>query len=226
MKLILLGKPGSGKGTQARLIQKQYGIPQISTGDILRAIVREGGDLGKRVKELIDAGNFVPDDMIVDLVKRRISRPDCEKGFVLDGFPRTIPQVGAIRDACIFVEAVLCIEVPDEEIIRRMSGRFIHLASGRTYHANFNPPEEEGRDDETGEALIQREDDREEAIVRKRLDVYCDLTQPLVGYYQKWENSGDTMAPNNININGVGKISEVRDRIFNALDEMPASRSV
>jgi adenylate kinase len=219
MRLILLGGPGAGKGTQANLVKERYQIPQISTGDMLRAALKEGTELGLKAKEYMDAGKLVPDDVIIGLVKERIKEPDCESGFLFDGFPRTIPQADAMKEAGVPIEAVVDIDVPDEEIIKRMSGRRVHLSSGRTYHIVFNPPKEEGKDDETGEPLIQRDDDKE-ATVRKRLDVYHAQTEPLVGYYKDWQESGDPAAPRYIRIEGVGKVDEIRDQIFTALDDL------
>ncbi|MGD9081064.1 MAG: adenylate kinase [Desulfobacterales bacterium] len=219
MRLILLGGPGAGKGTQANLVKEKYQIPQISTGDMLRAALKEGTELGLKAKEYMDAGKLVPDDVIIGLVKERIKEPDCESGFLFDGFPRTIPQADAMKEAGVPIEAVVDIDVPDEEIIKRMSGRRVHLASGRTYHIVFNPPKEEGKDDETGEPLIQRDDDKEETV-RKRLDVYHAQTEPLVGYYKDWEESGESAAPKYIRIDGVGKVDEIRDQIFVALDNL------
>ena len=219
MRLILLGGPGAGKGTQANLVKERYQIPQISTGDMLRAALKEGTELGLKAKEYMDAGKLVPDDVIIGLVKERIKEPDCESGFLFDGFPRTIPQADAMKEAGVPIEAVVDIDVPDEEIIKRMSGRRVHLASGRTYHIVFNPPKEEGKDDETGEPLIQRDDDKEETV-RKRLDVYHAQTEPLVGYYKDWEESAEPAAPKYIRINGVGKVDEIRDQIFAALDNL------
>jgi adenylate kinase len=219
MRLILLGGPGAGKGTQANLIKDRYRIPQISTGDMLRAALKEGTELGLKAKDYMDAGKLVPDDVIIGLVKERIKEPDCENGFLFDGFPRTIPQADAMKEAAVPIEAVVDIDVPDEEIIKRMSGRRVHLASGRTYHVVFNPPREEGKDDETGEPLIQRDDDKEETV-RKRLDVYHAQTEPLVGYYKDWEESGESAAPKYIRIHGVGKVDEIRDQIFTALDDL------
>jgi len=217
MRLILLGGPGAGKGTQANLIKNRYQIPQISTGDMLRAALKEGTELGLKAKEYMDAGKLVPDDVIIGLVKERIKGADCKKGFLFDGFPRTIPQADAMKDAGVPIEAVVDIDVPDAEIIKRMSGRRVHLASGRTYHVVFNPPKVEGKDDETGEPLIQRDDDKEETV-RKRLDVYHAQTEPLVDYYKNWEKSGDSAAPLYIRIDGVGKVDQIRDQIFAALD--------
>jgi adenylate kinase len=219
MRLILLGGPGAGKGTQANLIKDKYQIPQISTGDMLRAAVAAGTELGKEAKKFMDAGGLVPDDVIIGLVKERITEPDCEKGFLFDGFPRTIPQAEAMKEAGVPIEAVVDIDVPDEEIIKRMSGRRAHLASGRTYHVIFNPPKEEGKDDVTGEPLVQRDDDKEETV-RKRLDVYHDQTEPLIGYYKDWEATGEAAAPKYVKIDGVGKVDEIKDQIFTALDKM------
>jgi adenylate kinase len=219
MRLILLGGPGAGKGTQANLIKDRYGIPQISTGDMLRAALKEGTELGLKAKDYMDSGKLVPDDVIIGLVKERIKEPDCENGFLFDGFPRTIPQADAMKEAGVPIEAVVDIDVPDAEIIKRMSGRRVHLASGRTYHIVFNPPKEAGKDDETGEPLIQRDDDKEETV-RKRLDVYHAQTEPLVGYYKNWEESGESAAPKYIRIDGVGKVDEIRDQIFTALDDL------
>jgi adenylate kinase len=219
MRLILLGGPGAGKGTQANLVKDKYQIPQISTGDMLRAALKEGTELGLKAKEYMDAGKLVPDDVIIGLVKERIKEPDCKSGFLFDGFPRTIPQADAMKEAGVPIEAVVDIDVPDEEIIKRMSGRRVHLASGRTYHIVFNPPKEEGKDDETGEPLIQRDDDQEETV-RKRLDVYHAQTEPLVGYYKDWEKSGESAAPKYIRIDGVGKVDEIRGQIYAALDSL------
>jgi adenylate kinase len=219
MRLILLGGPGAGKGTQANYIKEKYQIPQISTGDMLRAAVKAGTDLGKKAKAYMDTGKLVPDDVIIGLVEQRIKEPDCQKGFLFDGFPRTIPQADAMKEAGVPIEAVVDIDVPDEEIIKRMSGRRVHLASGRTYHVIFNPPKEAGKDDVTGEPLIQREDDKE-ATVRKRLDVYHQQTEPLIGYYKNWEKSGDSDAPQYIPIEGVGKVEEIKDQIFSRLENL------
>jgi adenylate kinase len=219
MRLILLGGPGAGKGTQANFVKENYQIPQISTGDMLRAALKEGTELGLKAKEYMDAGKLVPDDVIIGLVKERIKEPDCEKGFLFDGFPRTIPQADALKEAGVPVEAVVDIDVPDAEIIKRMSGRRVHLASGRTYHVVFNPPKEEGKDDVTGEPLIQRDDDHEETV-RKRLDVYHAQTEPLIDYYKDWENTGESVAPKYIRIEGVGKVEEIRNQIYAALDNL------
>jgi len=217
MRLILLGGPGAGKGTQANHIKENYQIPQISTGDMLRAAVKAGTELGLKAKEYMDAGGLVPDDVIIGLVKERIKESDCEKGFLFDGFPRTIPQADAMKEAGVPIDAVVDINVPDEEIIKRMSGRRAHLASGRTYHIVFNPPKEEGKDDVTGEPLVQRDDDKEETV-RKRLEVYHDQTEPLIDYYKNWQSSGQAGAPQYVRIEGVGKVEEIRDSVFAALD--------
>ena len=219
MRLILLGGPGAGKGTQANYIKENYQIPQISTGDMLRAAVKAGTELGLKAKEYMDSGGLVPDDVIIGLVKERIKEPDCEKGFLFDGFPRTIPQADAMKEARVPIDAVVDINVPDEEIIKRMSGRRAHLASGRTYHIIFNPPKEEGKDDVTGEPLVQRDDDKEETV-RKRLEVYHDQTEPLIDYYKRWESTGEAGAPQYVRIEGVGKVAEIRDRIFSVLDKI------
>ena len=219
MRLILLGGPGAGKGTQANHIKDRYQIPQISTGDMLRAAVKAGTKLGKEAKGYMDAGGLVPDGVIIGLVKERIKEADCENGFLFDGFPRTIPQADAMKEAGVPIDAVVDIDVPDDEIIKRMSGRRAHLASGRTYHVVFNPPKEEGKDDVTGEPLVQRDDDKEETV-RKRLEVYHDQTEPLIGYYQKWEGSGQAGAPRYIKVQGVGGVDQIRDQIFASLDPM------
>ena len=222
MRLILLGGPGAGKGTQANFIKDKYQIPQISTGDMLRAAIKAGSDLGKKAKGFMDSGGLVPDDVIIGLVKERIKEADCQKGFLFDGFPRTIPQADAMKDAGVALDAVVDINVPDGEIIKRMSGRRVHLASGRTYHITFNPPKEDGKDDVTGEALIQRDDDKEETV-RNRLDVYHAQTEPLVDYYKNWESSGESSAPKYIRIEGVGKVEDIREQIYSALDQLQTS---
>jgi adenylate kinase len=219
MRLILLGGPGAGKGTQANYIKENYQIPQISTGDMLRAAVKAGTELGLKAKGYMDSGGLVPDDVIIGLVKERIKEADCKKGFLFDGFPRTIPQADAMKEAGVPIDAVVDIDVPDEEIIKRMSGRRVHLASGRTYHVVFNPPREAGKDDVTGEPLIQRDDDQE-ATVRTRLEVYHSQTEPLVDYYKSWRSSGKAAAPQYIRIAGVGRVEEIRDQIFTALDNL------
>ncbi len=219
MRLILLGGPGAGKGTQANFIKEKYGIPQISTGDMLRAAVKAGTALGMEAKGYMDSGGLVPDEVIIGLVKERIQEPDCEKGFLFDGFPRTIPQADAMKEAGVPIEAVVDIDVPDDEIIKRMSGRRAHLASGRTYHIIYNPPKEEGKDDVTGEPLVQRDDDKEETV-KKRLDVYHDQTEPLIDYYKKWEATGEAAAPKYCHINGVGSLEDITKQIFTALDNI------
>ncbi|MHB1238357.1 MAG: adenylate kinase [Gallionella sp.] len=213
MKLILLGPPGAGKGTQANYIKDKFNIPQISTGDMLRAAAKAGTPLGLAAKKVSDAGNLVSDDIIIGLVKERIKEPDCANGFLLDGFPRTIPQAQAIKDAGIKIDFVVVIEVADSAIIQRMSGRRMHLPSGRTYHMEFNPPKVGGRDDVTGEELVQRPDDAEDTVI-KRLSVYHDQTQPLVDYYTAWQKSGDAKAPKCVKIPGVGSVEKVRGQIF------------
>jgi adenylate kinase len=216
MRLILLGGPGAGKGTQAAFITQRHGIPQISTGDMLRAAVKAGTPLGRAAGEIMDRGDLVSDDIIIALVKERIAAPDCTNGFLFDGFPRTIPQAEAMRNSGVPIEHVVELAVDDNVIIDRMSGRRVHLPSGRTYHVKFNPPKTPGRDDVTGEALIQREDDCEETV-RKRLGVYHQQTEPLVRYYRDWAAKGDGRAPKYHRIDGLGKVEEVRDRIFAAL---------
>lgn len=216
MKLILLGAPGAGKGTQANYIKEKFSIPQISTGDMLRAHVKAGTELGKQAKAIMDAGGLVSDDIIIGMVKTRIQEVDCANGFLFDGFPRTIPQAQAMRDAGIAIDFVVEIDVPDAEIIQRMSGRRIHPASGRSYHVVFNPPKVAGKDDETGEDLVQRPDDAEETV-KKRLDVYHDQTKPLVNYYNDWQQSGAADAPKCVKIAGVGSVDNIRDQVFAAL---------
>ena len=216
MRLILLGPPGAGKGTQANYIKEKFNIPQISTGDMLRAAAKAGTPLGIAAKKLMDAGNLVSDGIIISLVKERIKEPDCANGFLLDGFPRTIPQAQAIKDAGIDVDFVVEIAVPDSAVIQRMSGRRVHMPSGRTYHIAFNPPKVEGKDDLTGEELVQRPDDVEDTVI-KRLSVYHDQTQPLIDFYTEWEKSGDAKAPKCVKIPGVGGVEKIRDQIFAAL---------
>jgi adenylate kinase len=217
MRLILLGPPGAGKGTQANYIKEKFNIPQISTGDMLRAAFKAGTPLGIAAKKVIDTGNLVSDGIIIGLVKERIKEPDCANGFLFDGFPRTLPQAQAMKDMGIPIDFVVELEVPDSAIIRRMSGRRVHLASGRTYHAEFNPPKVEGKDDITGEDLVQRADDAEDTVI-KRLTVYHDQTKPLVDYYTAWAKSGDLTAPKCVSIPGNGKVEKIRDLIFAALD--------
>jgi adenylate kinase len=216
MRLILLGAPGAGKGTQAAFICRRFGIPQISTGDMLRAAVKAGTPLGLAAKQVMDAGGLVGDDIIIGLVKERIAQPDCASGFLFDGFPRTIPQADAMKHAGVKLDVVLEIDVPDAAIVERMSGRRVHMASGRTYHVRFNPPKVEGQDDATGEPLIQRDDDREETV-KKRLAVYHSQTRPLVDYYSSWAASGDPLAPRYRRIDGTGSVDDITARALAAL---------
>ena len=216
MRLILLGAPGAGKGTQATFICQRYGIPQISTGDMLRAAVKAGTEMGLAAKKVMDSGALVGDDIIIGLVKERIAQPDCKNGFLFDGFPRTIVQADAVKNAGVNLDLVLEIDVPDEAIIERMSGRRVHVASGRTYHVKFNPPKVAGKDDLTGEDLMQRADD-EEATVRNRLAVYQKQTRPLVDYYSEWASSGRPGAPRYRKINGTGTVDEITGRALAAL---------
>jgi adenylate kinase len=216
MRLILLGAPGAGKGTQATFICQKYGIPQISTGDMLRAAVKAGTPLGVEAKKVMDAGGLVSDDLIINLVKERIAQPDCAKGFLFDGFPRTIPQADAMKAAGVKIDYVLEIDVPFDAIIERMSGRRSHTASGRTYHVKYNPPQVEGKDDVTGEPLIQRDDDKEETV-RKRLEVYSAQTRPLVDYYANWAKTAADAAPQYRAISGMGGVDAITERAFKAL---------
>ncbi len=216
MKLILLGGPGAGKGTQAGFIKEKFNIPQISTGDMLRAAVKAGTPLGLEAKKIMDAGGLVSDDIILGLVDERLKEPDCANGYLLDGFPRTIPQAEGMTARGINVEYVLEINVDDDEIIRRMSGRRVHPDSGRTYHIVFNPPKVEGKDDKTGEDLIQRDDDQEDTV-RKRLSIYHEQTEPLVEFYSSWADRGGEGAPKYARVEGVGGVEEIRDRSYAAL---------
>ncbi|MCY1234649.1 adenylate kinase [compost metagenome] len=220
MRLILLGAPGAGKGTQAKFICEKFAIPQISTGDMLRAAVKAGTPLGVEAKKVMDAGGLVSDDIIIGLVKDRLKQDDCKNGYLFDGFPRTIPQAEAMKEAGVAIDYVLEIDVPFDAIIERMSGRRVHVASGRTYHVKYNPPKAEGIDDETGEALIQRDDDKEETV-KKRLDVYSQQTRPLVDYYSDWAVKGDASAkvapPKYRKISGVGNVDEITAQVFDAL---------
>jgi len=216
MRLILLGAPGAGKGTQAAFICKRFGIPQISTGDMLRAAVKAGSPLGLAAKQVMDSGALVGDDIIIGLVQERIAQPDCANGFLFDGFPRTIPQADAMKAAGVKLDVVLEIDVPDEVIVERVTGRLFHIASGRSYHAKFNPPKAAGVDDVTGEPLVQRDDDKE-ATVRKRLEVYQAQTRPLVDYYGAWAATGDTQAPRYAKISGLGSVDEITARALAAL---------
>lgn len=215
MRTILLGPPGAGKGTQAQVIMEAYGIPQISTGDMLRAAVKSGSELGQQVKSVMDSGALVSDDLIISLVKERIAQPDCEKGFLFDGFPRTIPQAEALVDAGVQIDSVLEITVPDAEIVSRLSGRRVHPSSGRVYHVDHNPPKNEGLDNETGEPLIQREDDKEETVSH-RLAVYHEQTEPLVGFYKALEQSGE-IAPKYLSVEGVGSVEDISNKVLAAL---------
>ena len=217
MRLILLGPPGAGKGTQAAYIMEKYNIPQISTGDMLRAAVKDGTDLGLEAKKFMDAGGLVPDAVIIGLVKERIKQDDCANGFLFDGFPRTIPQANALSDAGVDIDYVVEIDVNDEEIIKRLSGRRVHPESGRTYHVLFNAPKVEGIDDVSGERLVQRDDDQEDTI-KKRLEVYHEQTELLIGYYSALTQKTDGHAPKYKKFKGIGSLESIRDKIFEALD--------
>lgn len=216
MRIILLGMPGAGKGTQAQFLMDRFGIPQVSTGDMLRAAIKAASPLGVEAKGYMDKGELVPDRVVIELVKQRVHEPDCARGYIVDGFPRTIPQAEALRDAGIDVDFIVEIEVGDQEILRRMSGRRVHPGSGRTYHVDYNPPKVPGKDDVTGEPLVQRADDNEETV-RKRIATYHSQTKPLVAYYLKWADSGDPRAPKYVNIYGRGSVEHIRDKIFAAL---------
>ena len=216
MRLILLGPPGAGKGTQATHIKEKFGIPQISTGDMLRAAVKAGTPMGIAAKKVMDSGALVSDDIIIGLVQDRLKEPDCSNGYLFDGFPRTTPQADAMKHAGVVIDFVLEIEVPDSAIIERMSGRRVHVASGRTYHLKFNPPKIPGIDDVSGEALIQRDDDKEQTVT-KRLDVYHTQTEQLVGYYSDWASAGLAGAPKYRKISGIGPVDEIKQRAFSAL---------
>ncbi len=222
MRLILLGAPGAGKGTQAQFIREHYGIPQISTGDMLRAAVKAQTPLGIAAKKVMDTGALVSDDIIIGLVEERLKQPDCEKGYLFDGFPRTIPQADAMKHANVAIDHVLEIAVPDGDIIERITGRRVHPGSGRVYHVRFNPPKADGVDDATGEPLIQRDDDRED-VVRKRLEVYHQQTEVLIGYYSDWamrgSRAGEPAAPTYRKVIGTGSVEEIRQRVFEALGE-------
>lgn len=217
MRLILLGAPGAGKGTQAQFICERFSIPQISTGDMLRAAVKDGSELGLKVKEIMTSGGLVSDDIIIELVKERIAQPDCAKGFLFDGFPRTIPQADAMKDGGVKLDHVLEIAVADEEIVKRLAGRRVHPGSGRVYHTEYNPPKEAGKDDVTGEALIQRDDDRE-STVRNRLAVYHEQTAPLVDYYQAWAKEDPSVAPAYHRVEGVGSVNDITRQVIEALE--------
>jgi adenylate kinase len=216
MRLILLGPPGAGKGTQAAFLTQHFGIPQISTGDMLRAAVKAGTPLGIEAKKVMDAGGLVSDEIIIGLVQDRLKQADCSNGYLFDGFPRTIPQADALKSAGVKLDYVVEIEVPEEDIIERMSGRRVHQPSGRSYHVRFNPPKTEGRDDVTGEELIQRDDDREETV-RNRLSVYREQTRPLVDYYSTWAQQDSAGAPKYRKISGVGAVDEIKSRLFEAV---------
>ena len=216
MRIILLGMPGAGKGTQARFLMEKCGIPQISTGDMLRAAIKSGTPLGAQARSYMDRGALVPDEIVIALVRERVKAEDCLRGFIVDGFPRTIPQAEALRQVGIDIDFVLNIDVSDEEILRRMSGRFVHPASGRSYHVVFNPPRVAGKDDVTGDALVQRDDDKEETV-KKRITTYHAQTKPLVEYYSRWAQSGDARAPRYARIDGNGSVDEIRGRLLAAL---------
>jgi adenylate kinase len=217
MRVILLGGPGAGKGTQAGSIKTHFGIPQISTGDMLRSHVNAGTELGLAAKKIMDEGGLVSDEIIMGMVKERISEPDCEPGFLFDGFPRTLAQADALKEVGVRLDAVVEIDVPDEEIIKRMAGRRVHPASGRTYHVEYNPPKQAGQDDETGEPLVQREDDKEETV-RARLKVYHEQTEPLIAYYSAWAEKGGDGAPRYLRVDGVGSVEAIRDQIIAGLE--------
>lgn len=216
MRVILLGAPGAGKGTQAQFIKNKYNIPQISTGDMLRAAIKAGTELGKQTKIVMDAGDLVSDEIIIGLVKERVAETDCINGYLLDGFPRTIPQADAMKENGIDVDYVMEIDVPDDEIINRLGGRRVHQASGRVYHTVYNPPKNEGVDDQTGEALVQREDDKKETV-QKRLNIYHDQTSPLIAYYSDWAETKDKHAPIYAKILGSGSVDDIKKRAFEAL---------
>ncbi|SEN49136.1 Adenylate kinase [Duganella sp. CF517] len=218
MRLILLGAPGAGKGTQANFIKEKYNIPQISTGDMLRAAIKAGSELGVAAKKVMDAGGLVSDDIIIGLVQERLQQPDCANGYLFDGFPRTVAQADSMKDNGVVVDYVLEIDVPDESIIERMDGRRVHPGSGRVYHVKFNPPKVDNKDDVTGEDLVQRDDDKAETV-KKRLDVYHNQTEVLLGYYNTWAQSGEPGAPKYRRIAGVGPVEQIRDSAFAALAE-------
>jgi adenylate kinase len=216
MRILLLGQPGAGKGTQAQFLIEKFGIPQISTGDMLRSAIKAGSALGKEARQYMDKGELVPDHVVIGLVKERVKQPDAAHGFIMDGFPRTLPQAEALRDAGIDIDSVVEIEVADDEILGRLSGRRVHPASGRSYHVKFHPPKTPDRDDVTGEPLVQRPDDREDTV-KKRIETYHAQTKPLVNYYVDWAKSGDPRAPQHVRVAGVGRVEDVRDRILAAV---------
>lgn len=221
MRILLLGLPGAGKGTQAQFLISKYGIPQISTGDMLRAAIKAGTPLGQEAKDYMERGALVPDHLVIELVKERVKQPDAQKGFIIDGFPRNIAQAEALRDAGINIDFVIEVEVADQEILRRMSGRRVHPGSGRSYHVDFNPPKVSGKDDITGEPLVQRRDDNEDTV-RKRIETYHSQTKPLVNYYLTWASSRDPRAPHYVNIYGQGTVDHIRDKLFAALESHTA----
>ena len=223
MRIILLGLPGAGKGTQAQFLIARYGIPQISTGSMLRAEIAAGTPLGKEVHKYMDEGNLVPDQLVIDMVKKRITQPDCKNGFIIDGFPRTVAQAEVLRESGIDIDSVIEIEVGDMEILRRMSGRRVHPASERTYHIEFNPPRVPGKDDLTGEPLVQRPDDNEETV-KRRIASYHEVTKLLINYYLKWAESGDPRAPNYVNLYGRGSIEHIRDKMLAALSQRQGNK--
>ena len=223
MRILLLGLPGAGKGTQAQFLISRYGIPQIATGDMLRAAIKAGAPLGLEAKEYMDRGALVPDPLVIELVKERVKRPDAAQGFISDGFPRTLAQAEALRESGIDIDYLLEIAVDDEDILRRMSGRRVHPGSGRSYHVDFNPPKTPGVDDVTGEPLVQRPDDKEETV-RKRIATYHSQTKPLIDYYRKWGETGDSHAPRYVRVRGQGSVEDIRQRIITALESAPKNR--